>query len=99
MLGVRRPTVTLDLIVWYDGSGSAQGFRLCYDKGHNEQAVLWSVNGGLSSATVDDGEGDLSRHKGSPILRIHPEMNADLPELPSYSIVHVAICRTRSSIW
>jgi hypothetical protein len=89
----------LDLIVWYDQSGSAQGFHLCYDKGRDEQAIVWSVNGGLASATVDDGEGDLSRHKGSPILKIHTQMNADLARVAEHSIDHVVICRTRSSIW
>jgi hypothetical protein len=68
----------LDLIVWYDASGSAQGFHLCYDKGRDEQALVWSANGGLSSASVEDGERDLTRHKASPVLLIHPTMKADV---------------------
>lgn len=68
----------MDLIVWYDASGSAQGFHLCYDKTQDEQALVWSVSSGLSSASVDDGEDDLTRHKASPVLIIHPTMKADV---------------------
>ena len=67
----------LDLIVWYDASGATQGFHLCYDKGNDEQALVWSASRGLSSASVNDGESDLTRHKASPILIIHPVMKAD----------------------
>ena len=63
--------------MWYDTLGAALGFHLCYDKEHEERAIIWSAENGLSFANVDNGEGDLDRHKASPILVIRPGMADD----------------------
>jgi hypothetical protein len=59
---------TIDLIVWLDEGGAPLGFQLCYDKGRNERAVTFEPAGGMSCASVDDGEAHAGPYKETPIL-------------------------------
>ena len=58
----------LDLYVWIGEDGDIVQFQLCYDKGHDEQALTWRSDTGLSRHAVDDGEGGIYRMKSTPIL-------------------------------
>jgi hypothetical protein len=57
-----------DLIVWYDPSGTLEGFQLCYDRGVKERALTWRRNMGYSHEKIDDGESITGRMKMTPIL-------------------------------
>lgn len=57
----------LDLIVWYDESGSISGFQLCYDKLNNERALTWRSGGSYSHDAIDPGE-ETGHSKMTPIL-------------------------------
>jgi hypothetical protein len=58
----------LDLIVWSDRSGRPTAFQLCYDSGHSERALTWSLEGGFAHRAVDDGERVGGKYKATPIL-------------------------------
>lgn len=58
----------MDLIVWYENSGSVRGFQLCYGKQTDQHAVTWMSNGTYNHAKVDDGESRPIGSKSTPIL-------------------------------
>jgi hypothetical protein len=58
----------MDLIVWLSADGRPVGFQICYDKGRRERALTSTVEGRLTVASVDDGEGGASGYKEAPVL-------------------------------
>lgn len=60
----------MDLIVWLSGEsdGEIVAFQLCYDKTRGEKALSWKAGPGFSHMTVDDGETNAGKYKGSPLL-------------------------------
>ncbi|MDC1287631.1 hypothetical protein N8198_07085 [Gammaproteobacteria bacterium] len=58
---------SMDLFIWFDTDNSIVGYQFTYDKPHNEKALVWSVENGLSHMKVDDGSGS-GKHPGSPLL-------------------------------
>lgn len=57
-----------DLILWLNEDDSFWGFELCYDKCHDERALIWRPTSGFSHVAVDDGEGEMGRYKATPIM-------------------------------
>lgn len=57
-----------DLIVWLADEQSFSGFELCYDKQHDERALVWSKSAGFRHMAVDDGEQRPGKYKATPIL-------------------------------
>ena len=59
----------MDLIVWYDESGSLAGFELYYDKIVREHVFIWRAESGFSHLAVDDGEQKpVLEYKEAPIM-------------------------------
>jgi hypothetical protein len=58
----------LGLIVWSERSGRPNAFQLCYDAGHSERALTWSLERGFTQASVDDGERVGGKYKATRIL-------------------------------
>ena len=58
----------MDLIVWLSADGCPVSFQLCYDKGRRERALTFTVEGQLTVASVDDGEGGAGPYKETPVL-------------------------------
>ena len=57
----------MDLFVWYRNQVPVQ-FQLAFDKQHQERAISWDTDRGLSHSRIDDGEGRPARYKMTPIL-------------------------------
>lgn len=63
----------MDLIVWFVNEKFGENtppiaFQLCYDKTRAEKALYWKPALGFTHQSVDDGENDPGKHKGSPLL-------------------------------
>ena len=58
---------TFDLIVWFAADGTISTFQLCYDRRHNERALTWTKDDGLSHHRIDDGEVGPDKNQ-APIL-------------------------------
>jgi hypothetical protein len=57
----------MDLIVWVDETDQIVEYQLCYEKGHQEFALIWKRDTGFNHATVDSGE-QLPTRNRTPIL-------------------------------
>ncbi|MFP4376395.1 MAG: hypothetical protein ACLFP4_05075 [Spirochaetales bacterium] len=68
----------MDLIVWYSGSDVTH-FQLCYDKQHEQHAIVWSSDGLLRHQRVDTGESRPGSPKSAPIIA--QEANKEIGEL------------------
>jgi len=58
----------LDLYVWYDTKNHIIEFQLCYNKGNDEQALVWNRDTGLAHHTVNSGVTGPDKMKESPIM-------------------------------
>ena len=57
-----------DLLVWENEFGQIVEFQLCYDKLHNQRALIWKAQIGFLHNKVDDGENNPGKYKSTPIL-------------------------------
>lgn len=57
-----------DLFIWINPDNQPVAFQLCYNKLHNEHAVLWHQHHGYSHQQIDSGEPGDGKYKMSPIL-------------------------------
>jgi len=60
-----------DLTIYEDNNINILKFELCYDKGHNEHAIIWIKSDTYNHYTVDDGKNLTGQFKMSPILVSH----------------------------
>ena len=70
-------SATLDLFLWYDDDENIIQFQICYDKGPEEKALTWHHQKGTSHHSVDDGENQTFRMKGTPIMINDGEFNVE----------------------
>lgn len=64
-----------DLFIWLDTENHPLAFQFCYDKSHNEHALLWHHQTGYSHQRVDSGEPNNGSYKQSPILIANGEFD------------------------
>ncbi|MCW8956454.1 MAG: hypothetical protein OQL09_06195 [Gammaproteobacteria bacterium] len=57
-----------DLFIWLDSDYNPLAFQFCYNKLHDEHAVLWHRHHGYSHQRIDSGEPGDGNYKVSPIL-------------------------------
>jgi len=57
-----------ELIVWLDERSGVASFQLCYDRGHSERALTWTLANGLRHDSVDDGESSALKNQ-TPLYR------------------------------
>ncbi len=65
----------LEVVVWYEESGTIYGFQLCYDPRSQPRALTWTPKHGFSHAEIDDGD-DKPTSNRTPILRSNADYNA-----------------------
>jgi hypothetical protein len=58
----------LEVVVWYEPTGSIFGFQICYDLQEEPRALTWTPKSGFSHAAVDGGEDSVMSNR-SPMLR------------------------------
>ena len=58
---------SMDLFIWFDTDDTILSYQFTYDKPHNEKALIWNAEEGLSHLGVDDGSRS-GKHPGSPLL-------------------------------
>jgi hypothetical protein len=61
-------SVDVDLTLWVAPDGSYTSFELSYRHGPRERSLRWKNGKGYSHYRVDDGEGRMGRHKGTPLM-------------------------------
>ena len=58
----------MEIIVWNSDNVAPDGFQLCYRQGKEEKALTWISGRGFSHERIDNGEGNPTRRKMTPIL-------------------------------
>lgn len=57
-----------DLFIWITPDNQPVAFQLCYNKQHDEHAVLWHQYHGYSHQQIDSAKPGNGKYKMSPIL-------------------------------
>jgi hypothetical protein len=58
----------LELIVWYQPSGTVEGFQLCHDRPDGQFALTWRTGVGFAYDRVDTGDTTPFKNE-TPVLR------------------------------
>jgi hypothetical protein len=80
----------LDLVIWFNDDGFPTGFELYYDKRTLQRAIRWSLQNGLQTRVVDDGEGRPGKCKATPLLLT----DFNTVDLPRVRLAFAAECLT-----